>query len=57
MVLQAGTLTPVRQSPQQALADLACSPVGFLAPGCDDGRFYLFRQLVGIAERPARPNR
>src|SRR5215831_19368010 len=46
---------PVWQSSQQALADLACSPMGFLAPGCDDCRFDLFRQLVGIAEGPARP--
>jgi hypothetical protein len=29
-------LDGVRQSPQQALADLAGSPSWFLAPGCDD---------------------
>jgi len=44
----------VRQSPQQALANLAGSPVRFLAPGCNDCRFHLLGQLIGIAERPAR---
>ena len=53
MVLTAGTLT-AWQSPQQALANLACSPVWFLAPGCDDCRFYLLGQLIGVAMRPSR---
>ena len=48
-----GDLDGMRQSPQQALADLASSPMGFLTPGCDDGRLYLFGQLVGVAEGPA----
>jgi hypothetical protein len=29
--------------------------VGLLAPGCDDCRFYLFGQLVGVSKRPSRP--
>jgi hypothetical protein len=45
----------VRQSSQQALADLSCSPTRSLAPGCHDCRFYLFRQLVGTAEGAAGP--
>ncbi len=45
----------VRQLPQQALANLACAPVRLFALGCDNCRFYLFGQLVGITERPARP--
>jgi len=38
-----------RQSSEEALPDLAGAPVWFLAPGCYDGRFDLFGQLVGIA--------
>src|SRR5690349_18965736 len=45
----------VRQSSHQALADLACSPAGFLAPGCDDCRSDLLGQLVGIPKGPAGP--
>src|SRR5579884_4271662 len=45
----------VRQSPHQALPNLTRTPVRFLALGCDDRRFHLFRQLVGIAERPTGP--
>jgi len=54
MVLEGGHFDSVRQSSQQALADLAGAPVRFLAPGGDDRRFYLLGQLVGIAEGPAR---
>src|SRR5581483_3202202 len=46
-------LDRVRQSPQQALANLACTPVWFLAPGCDDCRFNLLGQLVGVSKGPA----
>src|SRR6266852_5960839 len=45
----------VRQSPQQALADLASSPAWFLAPGCDDRRLYLLGQLIGVSKRSPRP--
>src|SRR5579872_3935374 len=45
----------VRQSSHQALADLACSPVRFLAPGCDDCRRDLLGQLVGVPKGPAGP--
>src|SRR5579872_4237419 len=48
-------LDRVRQSSHQALADLACSPVGFLAPGCDDCRLDLLRQLVGVSEGAPGP--
>src|SRR5215469_5154314 len=48
-----GDFDRVRQSPQQALADFASSPSWFLAPGCDDRRLDLFRELVGVAKGPA----
>jgi len=44
----------VRPSPQQALADLASSPAGFLAPGCHDRRLYLLGQLIGVSKGPPR---
>jgi hypothetical protein len=47
-------LDGVRQSPQQALADLASSPAWFLAPGCDDRRLHLLGQLIGVTKGPAR---
>ncbi len=45
----------VRQSPQQALADLACAPIWLLALGCDDCRFDLLGQLIGVPDRPSSP--
>jgi hypothetical protein len=45
----------VRQAAQQALADLPRTPVRLLAPGCHDGGYHRLGQLVGVAERPARP--
>src|SRR3954469_21253059 len=45
----------VRQSPQQALADLPGTPVRLLALGCHDCRFNLLGQLVGVPEWPASP--
>ena len=50
-----GDLDGVRQSPQQALADLASSPGWFLAPGSDDCRLYWLGQLIGVTEGPANP--
>src|ERR1039458_847438 len=38
-----------RQSPKEALPDLAGAPVGFLALGRYDGRFDLLGQLVGVS--------
>ena len=38
-----------RQSSEEALPDLAGAPVRFPALGRYDGRFNLFRQLVGVA--------
>src|SRR5580658_5895325 len=38
-----------RQSPEEALPDLAGAPVWFLALGGDDGRFELLGQLVCIS--------
>jgi hypothetical protein len=52
-VLSGGDFDGMRQSPQQALANLASSPGWFLAPGCDDCRFYWFGQLIGIAKGSA----
>jgi hypothetical protein len=49
-----GHFDRVRQSPQQALADLAGTPVWFLAPGGDDCRFYGLGQLIGVPMRPSR---
>src|ERR1051326_7020815 len=45
----------VRQSSQQALVNLPCTPVGLLALGCDACRFHLRGQLVSISKRPAGP--
>ncbi|HLJ46034.1 MAG TPA: hypothetical protein VKU01_08500 [Bryobacteraceae bacterium] len=45
----------MRQSSQQALADLACTPMRFLAFGSNNRRGDLSGQLVGIAERTAGP--
>ena len=45
----------MRQPSQQALADFACSPMGFIAPSCDDCRLDWFGQLVGVPKRPAGP--
>src|SRR6201984_1148306 len=42
------------QSADQTLADLTGTPMGFLALGRDDQGFDLLRQLVGVANRPAR---
>src|SRR5512139_3935085 len=47
-------LDRVRQSPQQALANLPSSPGWPLAPGCNDRRLQLLRQLVSVTERPTR---
>lgn len=46
-------LDGMRQSSQQALAYLASSPTGFLAPGCDDCRLDWLGQLVGVTKRAA----
>ena len=42
------------QSADQTLADLTGTPMGFLALGRDDQGLDLLRQLVGVANRPAR---
>src|SRR3984893_14883146 len=42
------------QSADQELADLAGTSMGLVALGCDDQALDLPRQLVGVANRPAR---
>jgi hypothetical protein len=42
------------QSADQDLADLAGTPMGLVALGRDDQALDLPRQLVGVANRPAR---
>jgi hypothetical protein len=42
------------QSADQELADLAGTPMGLVAFGRDDQALDLLRQLVGVANRPAR---
>ena len=48
-------LDGVGQFTQEPLADLARSPVGLLAFGCNNRGFYLLGQLVGITKRPSCP--
>src|SRR5215469_6478728 len=46
-------MSPV-QSADQELADLAGTPMRLVTLGCDDQALDLPRQLVGVANRPAR---
>ena len=48
-------LDGVRQSSEQALADLASSPGWLLAPDCDDCRLNGFGKLMGVSKGPPSP--
>ena len=47
----------MRQAPEQAIANFARTPVRLFFLRRQNGGFHLFRQLIGIPERPPRPIR
>src|SRR5947209_20444875 len=49
-----GNLNLTGKATQQAFADLACAPVGFLPFEVEDGGLHLLGQLVAVTPRPAR---
>src|ERR1051325_7311512 len=50
-------LDRVRQAPEQTIPNLARTPVGLFLLRRQNSGFDLFRQLIGIAERPPSPIR
>src|SRR3989442_3218605 len=49
-----GNLNLTGKATQQAFADLACAPVGFLPFEVEDGGLHLLWQLVAVTPKPSR---